>query len=213
VSSRYVLVTPALAMALAVGVRYAVPFIWTRKDDPLPQDERPREPLLRWAIPVIAVAAVGVAQIDYYFGAHLDVFDVQVRDFKPYRDGIDVALRADELPGNTQVIIVGRPEHDQNVPRNFYGFLTQDNDKPDTYYPLLSIRTDRLSPRYLFALRAGVNYAFFVEPDDLNTIDLLMRYFPTISPPQFSTADLPPHREYVMLYVEATDDMPRAPMK
>ena len=211
VSSRYVIVTPALAIATAAGIRYLLPFVWTRRADTLPENERPPEFWLRYAIPVLMVGFFAAAQIHYYFYIHLDVFNVQIRNFKPYRDGIDVALRAAELPPNTQTIIVGRPQHDTIVPRNLLGYFTYGRPQQP---PLLSFRIDQINPRFLLNLQPGQNYAFFVEADDMETMRLLMRYLPGLSAPQFSqTPEMPPHKEYVLFYLPAIAEPPRAPLK
>ena len=109
-------------------------------------------------------------QIGYYFGPHLAYFNVQVRDSKPYRDGNDAALRAVDLPGNTQVYLVGMPVHDQNVPRDWLGFLSRDRDAR-RFFPLLSVSPDTISPKFLIDLPPGVNYAFFVDPNDVNAMN------------------------------------------
>ncbi len=214
VSVRYVLVMPAMAIAIVAGIRYLIPFIWPRRAEAFPEDERPPERRLRYALPVVLVGFFAVAQVDYYYGPHLAEFNVQIRDFKPYRDGVDVALRAVEFPSNTQSIIVGRPVHDTGVPRALLGYFRHDADIIETHPPLLSFRPDQINPRYLMSLQPGLNYAFFVEADDQDTMRLLMRYLPGISAPQFSlTAAMPAHREYVLLYYPATDTPPRAPLK
>jgi len=212
VSVRYVLVLPAMAIAIAAGIRYLIPFIWTRQADTLPEAERPPENRLRYAIPVVLVGFFAVAQVQYYYGPHLAEFNVQIRDFKAYRDGVDVALRAAELPWNTQTIIVGRPQHDTGVPRALVGYFR--HGEVNEHPPLLSLRVDEINPRSLMALVPGQNYAYFVEADDTDTMRLLMRYLPGISPPQFSlTAAMPAHREYVLLYYPATAEPPRPPTK
>jgi hypothetical protein len=211
VSSRYEEVLPALALALTAGVRYLLPFVW---HDPQPDAEGAvqREPRLRWAIPVLAVASLSVAHVQYYFGPHTRYFITQVRDFKGYRDGIDAANRTVGLPGNTQPYLIGQPVHDQNVPRDWIGFLSRDGD-PTRYFPLLSISPDTISLKYLRDLPRGVNYAFFVEPTEDDVIALLTSYFPGISPPMYSPWDIPAHKEYILFYVPSQTIPLRPPDK
>ncbi len=208
VSARYYVVVPALAVAIAAGVRYLLPFFW-RDPQPDADGTTRRDSRLRRALPVVAVGAIATAQIGYYFGPHLAYFNVQVRDAKPYRDGIDAANRAADLPGNTQVYLVGKPDHDQNVPRDWLGFLSRDGD-PMRYFPLRSVTPDTISAKYLLDLPRGVNYAFFVDPNDTNVLGLLYRYFPGVSPAQYSPWDIPAHKEYVLFYVPA-DSIPQRP--
>lgn len=207
VSARYYVVLPALVLALAAGIRYGLAFF---TPDHLPP--RSRRALLANALPVALVCAVAAAQIGYYFGPHLAYFNVQVRDSKGYRDGIDAVMRAIELPPNTQVYLVGRPAHDTNVPRSWLSFLARDGD-PTDYFPLLSVRPDTISHKYLLDLPGSVNYAFFVDPNDQNVLQLLARYFPDADPPQYSTWDIPAHKEYVLIFVPASAIPPREPRR
>ena len=211
VSARYYVVLPALALAIAAGARFLLPFFWL-EPRAAPDGSVRRERRLRWAIPVVVVGVIAVYQVNYYFGPHLEYFNDQVRDSKGYRDGIDVALRAVDLPGNTQIYIVGKPDHDQNVPRDFLNFLIRDGD-PTRYFPLLSVTTDTISPKYLLDLPRGVNYAFYVAANEENTMELIRRYFPNASPAQFSTADLPSDKEYVLFFVPSSTDTPNRIIK
>ncbi len=206
VSARYYVVLPALAIAIAAGLRYLLPFFWL--DPPSTR----RELRLRWAIPVVAVGVIAVAQINYYFGPYLAYFNVQVRDAKGYRDGIDAASRMNDLPGNTQGYLIGMPVHDQNVPRDWLGFLSQDGDA-NRYFPLLSVSTGTISPKYLINLPSGVNYAFFIDPTEANAIELIYRYFPGALPPQYSPANIPAHKEYILIYVSSSAERLHVPPK
>ncbi len=204
VSARYYVVLPALALAIAAGVRYGLA--------PLLEGETSFSPTRRArlarAFPVIAAVAIAAAQVGYYFGPHLAYFNVQVRDSKGYRDGIDAALRTLELPGNTQVYLVGKPEHDVNVPRSWLGFLSRDGD-PMRYFPLRSVQPDVISHKFLRGLPRGINYAFFVAPDEDNVMRLLARYFPDADAPQYSLSAVPAHREYVLFFVPSAAIPPR----
>ncbi len=191
VSSRYVEVLPALALALAAGLRYGLAFF-------VPDSRRYGRFLL-----ILLAGVIATAQVGYYFGPHLALFKVQIRAEKDIRDGIDAVLRAAELPGNTQIILISKPENDQIVTRHWLSFLARDGD-PGRYFPLLAVTPDTISPKYLLDLPEGVNYAFFVDPNDVFAIGHIERYFPNVQPPQYSTADLPANREYVLLYAPFT---------
>jgi hypothetical protein len=188
VSPRYVVVMPALALLLALGVRYTIPLV-------LPTD---RQSLRRW-FPVGLVGAMAAFQIWYYWNPYLERFNAQLRNYKGYGDGVDVALRAAELPRDTQTIMVGYPVHDQNVPRDMLGYLLN----PDRY-PLLSISPDALSARYLVNLPRDRNYAFFVEVTDSHLVDLIYRYFPNVEAPRYTTTDMTPRKAYVLLFAPAS---------
>jgi hypothetical protein len=191
-----------LALALAAGIRYGLDLLLGGVSGNR----------LRQVLPPLVVGVVALAQVGYYFGPHLEVFNVQVRDSKGYADGIDAALRAAQLPGNTQVYLVGKPIHDQNVPRAWLGFLSRDGD-PTRYFPLLSVTPDTISHKFLLDLPHGVNYAFFVEPDEANALRLLMRYFPNAEPPRYSPWDIPAHKEYILIYVPGASMPNWTPLK
>lgn len=211
VSARYYVVVPALAVALAAGVRYLLAFVLP---DPRPDSEGAirREPGWRRALPVVAVGAIAVVQVGYYFGPHLAEVNLQVRNQKPYRDGIDAVNRAVALPGNTQIFLIGKPDHDQNVPRNWLGFLSRDGD-PTRYFPLLSVTPDTISPKYLNDLPRGVNYAFYVDPALNDLIALLYRTYPGISQAMYSPSNVPAHKEYVLFFVPGESIPLYAPLK
>ncbi len=203
VSARYYVVIPALALALTAGVRYlaAVLVARTAAGCRAAATRRALAAQLRLAIPIVVVAVIAVYQTWYFFGPHLDYFNVQVRDAKGYRDGIDVAERALDLPGNTQIYIVGKPDSDQNVPRDWLNFLVRDGD-PARFFPLLSVTTDVISPKYLLDLPHGVNYAFFIAANEDNTMKLILNTFPNVSPAQFAPDPyLPANKEYVLFFV------------
>lgn len=188
VSPRYVVVMPALALLLALGVRYTIPLLVSIE----------RRYLHRW-LPVGVVGAMALFQIWYYWNPYLERFNAQLRDYKGYGDGVDVALRAAELPPYTQTIMVGNPAHDQNVPRDMLGYLLN----PDRY-PLLSISPDALSARYLIDLPRDRNYAFFVEVSDTAVVELIYRYFPNVEAPQYTTTTMTPRKAYVLLFAPAS---------
>ncbi|MBL8133984.1 MAG: glycosyltransferase family 39 protein [Anaerolineae bacterium] len=214
VSARYYVVLPPLALAIMAGVRYFLPFIAGivpefagmargAPDDDAPVYAVPRRRFL-WrlagAAALVICLIVSAYHIWYYFGPHLKYFNIQVRDSKGYRDGIDVSLRSVVLPGNTQTIIIGQPDHDVSVPRHFLTFLAREEGNADRFFPLLSLNSATVSPRYLRDLAPGVNYAFFVEPDEGDILRAIYNQFPNAAPPDYSVWDLPAHKEYVFVW-------------
>ena len=165
VSPRYVVVFPALAMMIACGIYYISLLI-------IPPRGSRAELLRRW-VPVALAALVGLLQVNYYFGRHLEQFNVQFRAFHPYRDGVDAALRAMELPVNTQTFLIGTPEHDTHVPRTFLAYLIYAD-----LYPLESLPAEEVTAALLLRLPRDRNYAFFVDPDRPEIIALLQAQFP-----------------------------------
>ncbi|MDZ4771225.1 MAG: glycosyltransferase family 39 protein [Chloroflexota bacterium] len=202
VSARYYVVLPPLALAIMAGIRYFLPFV-AGLVPPVRADGRMTRP---WRLAMAATVGLSMViagyHVWYYYGPHLAFFNIQVRESKGYRDGIDAALRAVELPGNTQVYLVGQPEHDQNVPRHWLTFLGRDaGQNPDRYFPLRSFPTALMSPRYLRDLDRGVNYAFFVEAESQETMNSIYTAFPQASPPQYTPDNVPAHKAYVLIWV------------
>jgi hypothetical protein len=198
VSARYVVALPAVAVLLALGLRESarlLAFVF-----PLPPVRR----LLRLAVP-LTVAAMGVIHMAYYFGPHMERFNVQNRASKIYRDGVDAVLRSAQLPEGTLVLLISQPESDSNVTGHFLSFM-----RPDM--SLSAITPQELTHRFLAELPPTRPYAFFAAPDDAHSFNLLSRYFflqpPAITP---NYASIPGDRQYVLYFAPlgALRDVPR----
>jgi len=204
---RYTVVWNTVIIALAVGVRYLIPIL-------LPVGERwierartqlfaRRTLQVGRALPIALAGIVGFAMAWYYFVPYLTFYNAELRGTKGYRDGIDVALRSVDLPPDTDIYLIGRPEHDQTVPSNFLALLT------NNARGLSSNDTHEMGANVLMRLPRDRNYAFFVEPDDTNYINLIRRYFPNVEPPVYSTYPyIPPGEEYVLLFAPQSDYTP-----
>lgn len=195
-SARYAVVLPALGMAVAAGLRYWLPLIVPDAPKTLRS--------ARWVrrVTYITAALIAVSCVVYYFAVHIPILNVQTRDQKGYHDGLDAVHRIVTLPGNTQPYLIGMPEHDQNVPRNFLGYLSlQDGGNPGRYYPILSVTTDTVTPRFLDELPRDVNYAFFVEASASETIRLIYAAFPNAHPPEYTPFEgVPVTKAYVQIF-------------
>jgi len=187
VAARYVIAMPALALLMAVGLRETVRLLSARAGN------RTVARALRWAM-VLAIPILGALQIAYYFGPHIERFNVQNRQLKAYGDGVDVALRAAELPQDTIVFIIGEPESDTFVPGHFLEFL-----RPDMR--LGALTPGEVTHRLLADLSPERPYAFFIEAGDAHTLNLLRYYF-ILLPPQISPnhAEIPMDRQYVLYF-------------
>jgi 4-amino-4-deoxy-L-arabinose transferase-like glycosyltransferase len=209
---RYVMVMPALVMIMAIGLRYTLPMLlpfirgWG-----MPNVETGKVQGWRYGVAILGVAAVGVAVVDgwYYFNPFLRDFNISFRAAKPYRDGIDAVLRTyEEIPERVQIVLVGMPEHDRNVPDLFLGFV--DRVEP---YPLWSWQTDRVTPQTLNDLPRDRGYAFFFEPSDSNAIALIYAYFKNAAPPSYTPYNIPANETLVMVYVPEESTAPFYPDK
>ncbi len=185
VYARYVVVLPALVLIMAVSIRYVLPILWTTA----------KNRVVLAALAGILVLAIGVVQVNYYFNWHLPQFENQLRDAKPYRDGIDAVLRAVKLPVNTQLILISDPENDVNVSKSFLGFLL-DNPADMT---ITTIMPQQFTREYIAALPLDKNYAFFVAPDDTATPALLGERF-KLEPPQASPYNVPTDKVFTLYF-------------
>jgi len=193
VYARYVVVFPAVAAAMAVAVCYVLPMCW-------PGGRQTLLPVAQVAL----LGIVGIAQVDYYFGQHVAQLNAQLRRAKPYRDGIDAVLRAaDQLPGNTLILMISDPVNDANVLRSFLGFLLEDHTAMD----LFTLQPQEVDRDYLLSLPRNKNYAFFLEPGDTETLALIGRFF-RVGPPQESPyTDVPTEEEYLLYYAPLEADL------
>jgi len=180
--ARWVVAFPAVALVMAVGLRYVLPML-------IPQVHQ-RLSVVPIAILAIVIAA---AQVAYYFGPHLARLNVQVRDSG---DTLDAALRSVEfLPGNTEIVIISTPAADANVPDAFLGFLLKDPDSMRLRTPDAS----EIDDAFFDMLPPTRNIAFFVEPGDNETLKrIAARYW--LEPPKASPYDIPADKMFILYY-------------
>ena len=180
-SARYVVALPALVLLVAYGL-WAV-FRWLRRFS-VWQTWR------RMAVPLV-MAMLLTAQVVYYFGLHLPVYNRLIR---PNHDQQDVVFRARALPPGTQVYLVS-DDYDIFMPLlhllvDFWGL---DMPMQHLYYH------DFAEDHILENMEDIRGYAFFVEQDDVATLMLLRE---TLGEAQasFSPYNVPREKQYVMLY-------------
>ncbi len=189
---RYIQVWSAIAMTVAVGARYLVPLL-------LP----PSRSWVRRALPAAVCIAVAFGSMAYYFGTYLPYFNRELRNKPGFRDDVDVALRSLNFPPDTEVIVLARPRTDPNVSGVLLAFLTGDQVGLEARQPF------EFGAKSLQGLPRDRNYAFYVEPTDSNTMNLIRQYFPNVEPPAYSDYPfLPPREEFVLLFAPASDWMP-----
>ncbi len=179
-SPRYAMVFPALALAIAVGVRYGGAMLW--------RDERRNGLLL-----VIVGLLLAVAQVSYYFNDHLPLYNEQFRAENASPDGYDAALRSLSFPAGTHIHIVSLHLVNQIEANGLLGL-----HRNDLYLETLTTR--QFTPFYIDRLRCRVDHAFFVERNDFETINNLRARF-YLRPPEFTPfTDLPPIQQLVLFY-------------
>jgi 4-amino-4-deoxy-L-arabinose transferase-like glycosyltransferase len=193
VYARYTVVFPAIALTIAVALRYVLAMLWRGE---------PRRSYNLFLL--LITAAIGIAQVQYYFGVHLAAFNHSLRDSKPYRDGFDAIMRTADLPANIKIYIVSNPANDQSTLRMLLAFLHTSADN----MTVSTLLTDELTADFLTQLPANENYAFFVEPDNDAIVHLLSQFF-DLGEPQLSPYPIPHDKEYLLYYIPAPENNPQ----
>lgn len=157
VYARWVVATPAIALAAAAGVHAMT--VWFGRHSQL--------------VAVTLSVALAALQIDYYFYTHVDRLTVQALAAKPYRDASDAALRAATVLRHGMIIVISDPVIDVHPPRSLLRLL-RDDDEP---IPLEAISPGEVDAAKLTALAADRDVAFFLDPSDERTVERLAACF------------------------------------
>jgi len=195
-SARYMVVLPALALLMALGLRFTFPLLSPRAFQPDDTQQRVIYPSgrLRWAgwLMGAGVLAMVALQPLYYFGYHLPYYNQQIR---PYYDHIDAFYRARLLPPDTPVIFVS----DEPVPTDqFYTLGAFWN-----FYPLMTVLTSKeFTANYVGGLLAQ-RPAFFIEPMNTDAPAVLRAAFgdDAVEGPIPSPYNVPLNRQYALYTV------------
>lgn len=182
---RWVVSLPAVALAVALGINAIA---------------RPLGRVSGWVAAAVALG-LGVAQVAYYFGVHVDQLSVQARASKPYRDAYDAVLRAvAELPSGTVLVVISDPVVDVHPPRQLLRLLLNGSDAM-----LFEAMTPaEFAPERLGAIPADRNLAVFVAPDDAETTALL-RTCLTLGEERRSPFQIAASRELALYFAAASD--------
>jgi len=192
VTPRYVVVFPALALLIAVGIRYTLPLIW------------PQIVPIRWltartkTLFLAGLVALLVAdQIAFYFGPFLDLFNSEARA-NSTADVDDALLRSVDFPAATQIHIVADQTLPQLDAQRLMNFLADDLNV------LIHTKLD-FQAADLNLLPRSVDQAFFLLPDDEISLVKLRVAFPLLQGPYYTTYDVPDGKALVLYYVPAED--------
>jgi hypothetical protein len=198
-TTRYCVVYPALVSLMAVGLvqgwRLCVLVFAARPPTAL------KSRLM--LVPIVVGVLVALYQawaypadiLPRYY--QLQFYNERERDY-PIKDFDDAMFRIVTLPQNTDAYIIspeiwGAPGF--NAFMRFFG-------RYDTrILQLRTLKPDELTPAYLDATLPSRTRAFFVEPDDLVTIQRLRDYFPTLDGPIYSPYAVPLEKQFVMYRV------------
>ncbi|MBN2304907.1 MAG: glycosyltransferase family 39 protein [Anaerolineae bacterium] len=188
VSARYVVVFPALALLIAVGLRYTLPLVWPFRRERF--GARQAAPLLL----ILIAVGIAVGQGYFYFGPFLDHFNNEVRDHVEY-DVEDALLRAADFPPGTVIHIVGEKVLPQMDAQRFLNFLA--DDLQVRVYTPADMRASNLEN-----MARDCDHVFFFAPDDVQTLAHLAEVFGLLRPER-TPYDLPPHKGLLMVHIPA----------
>ncbi|MBZ0295946.1 MAG: glycosyltransferase family 39 protein [Anaerolineae bacterium] len=191
-SPRFVMVFPALMLLAAVGIRYGLALL-------LPRGQR--------AQVLLVVLAVGLAvfQTVFYFAYHLPLYNEQFRSNWGHPDAEDAVLRSVDFPAKTRIQIISLAAPEESFLQGMMYFMNED---------LTVVTTSRadFDAEYIADLPMRVDFAFYVDQDDQQTVELLRRYF-YLLPPEMSPYDVPLAHQFVLYYapyVRGYSDQQRA---
>jgi hypothetical protein len=92
-TARFMLMFPAMALAVAIGLRYAVELVWP----PILRDRR-----LKLSLMAAIVLVLGMVEVNYYFNIHLPLYNTQIRKLPDFYDAFE---RAKDYSPSTIVYI------------------------------------------------------------------------------------------------------------
>lgn len=199
VYARWHVVFPAVAVVVAVGVRYLLPAIWSREVTPEGEDAAPISVYRRaWGVLVALVLVFMMAgQVVYYYGYHVPLLEKEARLSKPYPDVFDAAIRASKLPSQTDIYLIGDPIPDINVPRTWIDFLTKADRSTMDYYPLSA---EAFTQEFVNHLPKDHNLALFVDPAAKDAIARMQADYSCTMQHSPYPID-PPEKEFLLCYV------------
>ncbi|MBZ0278182.1 MAG: hypothetical protein K8I60_18695, partial [Anaerolineae bacterium] len=177
---RFVLVFPALALAVAVGIRYVLPLLFT--------GIRPAR------LMILVALGLAIIQTWYYFGPYLPVYNTQIRLARGDPDGYDAAIRSAEFLPGTLIYIISPVAPSQLEVNELMTFLRSD-------LRVITLPSSSFTPVYLAkSVPCGRDIAFFALPDDQPTVDTINRYFYIRSTETTPYTDIPPGEALTLYY-------------
>lgn len=176
---RFIALFPMMMVAVAIGLRY--PF------EMLLSHQLSRRSLT--ILVILLVVGIGVAQLSHYFGEHLTIYNLQIR--QTMRDFYDVFDRASQFSGIRRLIYIT----DDGV---FNPVLdTSRVFRPvDMTYEIWSRSGDFLEQ--LNNLPRDGAYAFALVPGDTETRDAVQAVFPLTLGPWSAYDSVPLERQYAL---------------
>jgi 4-amino-4-deoxy-L-arabinose transferase-like glycosyltransferase len=181
-SPRYVVVFPALMLITALGLRH-LPYLWALMGGGA------RVGALMLALVTLILSATS---LDYYFNVHLPY---NRRQDLAFNHQIDAFSRVADLPPNTHAHFIDDQVYwrfNLDTYRTFHR-LTQTFD---------NIQPQQLDFQYLLSLPRDVPHAFFIDPDDQRSLQMVSFYFLLAPPVPSPDPRLPRERQLWMYYYD-----------
>jgi len=184
---RFVIVFPALMLALAVGLRYGLTLFIRRKN-----------------LALLLAAGLGLFiaayQTHFYFNEHLPLFVRGFREHDSAPDGYDAAWRSLDFPPQTQIHMISDPVFNR-IEAN--GLLTAHRID-------LSVETrspKQMNELYFIRMTCDADHAFFILPGDKRTLQRIRQYFNVIGPFDSPYEDVPLHEQLWLYYAPLKANM------
>ena len=143
-------------------------------------------------IAVIIVLSVG--QVTYFFGPHLARYNEQLRQTF---DSEDPVFRSAAFPRGTQIHVFTTDNPGQSYLSGIANYLADG-------LSVFTLPPSDVTAAYVSALSKSVDHAFFVEPRDTVTIDLLAQQF-TLEGPFSSPYNVSSYRQLMLYYAKARE--------
>lgn len=174
-SPRFVVVFPALALLMAVGVRYTAPLLMF-------------PPRLKAALLALTLTAITVSQMYYYFADYLPTANSDAYAGRTEPD--DALFRATTLPDETIVFLIDDMviwQFNINAFKLFY----------ESDARIIAIFPESVPQYYQNAMVEDRPYAFFVDARDTTTLPYLSQYF-ELGEPEYSPYDVAREKQMVL---------------
>lgn len=185
IAARFIIVLPVLGLLMALGLMATLDLL-------LPRANR-----LRGGLAIALLLVISVLQAGYYFGPHLTEFNQQSRE-REGPDGHDALLRTADFPPETAIHLISAKRPFTNQYGDQLGAYVADEHEVHV------VTRDEFTHAYMLGLSRNIDQAFFVEPDDTQSVALIRQYFPVSAPQTTPYADvIPPEKAMVLYYYSA----------
>jgi hypothetical protein len=161
-TARFVVVMPAVAMLMALGLSHILPLILKAP---------------RWRLYKALAVVICLVQVLYYFGLHLPYYQTQLAELRKH---YDVAYRIMALPDDTHVLFFYEDHIQTAFTFSFLDFLGNTR-------PFDAMQGYEFDP---IALSRDENYVIFVDPYNYEVLDKMKAAF-YLDGPHYGSPDLP----------------------